>query len=117
MSKWNKTMKLEELKEYWQCDIQVELKDGGVVKGELVGFERGCDEPSGLDCINVYTEENANVCIFLNEIVQIYERHIIDDRPDNHPEVVKRREKLLNSLSAEEKKNLDDLFQKLMKDK
>ena len=110
-------MELEELKEYWQRNIQVELKDGCVVKGELVGFERCCDEPSGLDCITIYTEENANVCICINEIAKISERYIIDDRPDNHPEAIKRRERLLNSLSAEEKKNLDDLFQKLMKDK
>ncbi len=107
-------MELEELEEYWQCNIQVELKDGGVVKGELVGFERACDEPSGRDCITIYTEENANVCVFLSEIINVYERYIIDDRPDNHPEVVKRREKLMKSLSVEDGKTLDDTFNKLI---
>ena len=40
--------------------------------------------------------------------------YIIDDRPDNHPEVVKRREELLNSLSEEKKKEIEDKFQELI---
>ena len=40
--------------------------------------------------------------------------YTIDDRPDNHPEVVKRREKLLNSLSEEKKKEIEDKFQELI---
>ncbi len=103
MSRWDNAMELEELKKYWQRNIQVELQDGDVIKGELIGFERACDEPTGRDCITIYTEEKGNVCILLSEIVNIHERCIIDGRPDNHPEVVNRRERLLNDLSAEEK--------------
>ena len=114
MSKWSRTMKLEELKEYWHHNIQIQLKDGSIIKGEFVGFEHACDEPTGRDCITIYTEESGNVCVFINEIIKIYERYVIDDRPDNHPEVVKRREVLLNSLSSEEKQRLDDLFKQII---
>ncbi len=113
MNRWGRTMKLEEAKEYWQHNIQVELKDGRVVKGEFVGFERACDEPTGRDCITLYTEEKINICVFLNEVIKIYESYIIDDRPDNHPDVVERREKLLNNLSDEKKKEINNVFQKL----
>ena len=41
-------------------------------------------------------------------------KYIIDDRPDNHPEVVKRREELLNSLPEEKKKEIEDKFQELI---
>lgn len=42
--------------------------------------------------------------------------YTIDDRPYNHPEVVKRREDMLNSLSKEEKEKLDNETQKLLND-
>ena len=41
--------------------------------------------------------------------------YTIDDRPDSHPEVIKRREELLNSLPEEKKKEIEDKFQELIR--